>query len=56
MDVVNVDDKRQSETPGLGFVTSRIFEAAMICVGVLSVLSVVTLQAARERGRTPRRS
>jgi len=35
--------KRQSETAGLGFVMSRTIEAAMIFVGVLSVLSLVTL-------------
>jgi hypothetical protein len=36
--------KRQSETAALGFVTARVLEAAMIFVGVLSLLSVVTLR------------
>jgi hypothetical protein len=35
--------KRQSETAALAFVTARVLEAAMIFVGVLSVLSIVTL-------------
>lgn len=38
--------KRYSETNALGFVTSRAVEAAMIMVGVLSVLSLVTLHDA----------
>ena len=36
--------KRQSETAALGFVTTRILEAALILVGVVSVLTVVTLR------------
>jgi hypothetical protein len=36
--------KRQSETAALGFVTARVLEAALIIVGVVSVLSVVTLR------------
>jgi uncharacterized protein DUF4386 len=36
--------KRQSETLALGFVTSRMFEAAVIVVGVVSLLAVVTLR------------
>jgi hypothetical protein len=36
--------KRQSTVAALGFVTSRVLEAAMIFVGALSVLSVVTLR------------
>jgi hypothetical protein len=36
--------KRQSEAAALGFVAARVLEASMIFVGVLSVLSVVTLQ------------
>ena len=36
--------KRQHEGFALGFVTTRVFEAGVIAVGVLSVLSVVTLQ------------
>jgi hypothetical protein len=35
--------KRHSETAALGFVTARTLEASMIFVGVLSVLSIVTL-------------
>jgi len=38
--------KRQHEGFALGFVTTRIFEAAVIIVGVLSLLSVVTLRQA----------
>ena len=36
--------KRYSHRAALGFVTTRILEAAMIFVGVLSVLSVYTLR------------
>jgi hypothetical protein len=36
--------KRQHEGFALGFVTTRIFEAAVIVIGVVSVLSVVTLR------------
>jgi Domain of unknown function (DUF4386) len=36
--------KRQHEGLALGFVTSRIFEAAVIVIGVVSILSVVTLR------------
>src|SRR5438094_10526819 len=35
--------KRQHEGFALGFVTSRMFEAAVIVIGVVSILSVVTL-------------
>lgn len=35
--------RRYSQTLALGFVAARVFEAAMFCVGVLSVLSIVTL-------------
>jgi hypothetical protein len=38
--------RRHSQTGALGFVTSRVIEAAMIMVGVLSVLSLVTLHKA----------
>ncbi len=38
--------KRHSDTAALGFVTSRVIEAALIFVGVLSVLSLVTLHKA----------
>ena len=36
--------KRQNEGVALGFVTSRVLEAAMIFTGVLSLLSLVTLR------------
>ncbi|MGY1680526.1 DUF4386 domain-containing protein [Geodermatophilus sp. SYSU D01176] len=36
--------KRQSETAALGFVASRVVEATLIIVGVVSVLTVVTLR------------
>jgi uncharacterized protein DUF4386 len=35
--------KRQNESLALGFVTSRTFEAAVIMIGVVSLLAVVTL-------------
>lgn len=37
--------KRVSPTAAIGFVTSRVVEAALILVGVMSLLSVVTLKA-----------
>jgi hypothetical protein len=37
--------RRHSERGALGFVTSRVIEASMIFVGVLSVLSVFTLRS-----------
>ena len=36
--------KRQSEALALGFVTSRMLEAAVIVIGVVSLLAVVTLR------------
>jgi hypothetical protein len=36
--------KRQSETAALGFVTARVLEASLILVGVVSLLSLVTLR------------
>jgi hypothetical protein len=36
--------RRQSETAAVGFVVSRLLEAALIVVGVISLLSVVTLR------------
>jgi hypothetical protein len=36
--------RRVSRTAAIGFVTSRVVEAALILVGVLSLLSVVTLK------------
>ena len=55
--------KRQNEVLALGFVTARVMECVFIAVGILSVLTVVTLAAgsagadagARSRvGRSPR--
>jgi hypothetical protein len=42
--------KRQHEGLALGFVTSRIFEAAIIVIGVISLLAVVTLRQAGAAG------
>lgn len=36
--------KREHEGLALGFVTTRMFEAAVIAIGVVSILAVVTLQ------------
>jgi hypothetical protein len=36
--------KRQNEATALGFVTSRLFEAAIIMIGVVSLMAVVTLR------------
>jgi hypothetical protein len=36
--------KRQNPAAALGFVTSRVLEASMIFVGVLSLLSIITLR------------
>jgi hypothetical protein len=36
--------RRQSETAALGFVSARVLEGALIIVGVVSVLSIVTLR------------
>jgi len=36
--------KRQSEALALGFVTSRLIEAAVVMIGVVSLLAVVTLR------------
>ena len=36
--------RRQNESLALGFVTSRMFEAAVIAIGVVSLLAVVTLR------------
>lgn len=36
--------KRQNEAVALGFVTARMFEAAVIVIGVVSLLAVVTLR------------
>ncbi len=37
--------KRQSESIALGYVASRIIESAIIVIGVISVLSVITLRS-----------
>ena len=42
--------KRQHEGLALGFVTSRMFEAAVIVIGVVSILAVVTLREAGTAG------
>ena len=44
--------KRQNEGAALGFVTSRLLEAAMIFTGVLSLLSMVTLRHAEPSDRS----
>jgi hypothetical protein len=36
--------RRQNESLALGFVTSRMFEAAVIMIGVVSLLGIVTLR------------
>ena len=36
--------KRQSETAAIGFVTTRVLEAGLIIVGVVSMLTLVTLR------------
>ena len=38
--------RRQSERLALGYVASRIVESTMICVGLISVLAVLTLRGA----------
>ena len=45
--------KRQHEGLALGLVTTRIFEGAGIAIGVMSILSVVTLRAAAAAGGDP---
>ena len=42
--------KRQHEGLALGFVTTRMFEAAVLVLGVVSILSVVTLRQAGAAG------
>lgn len=37
--------KRQNETAALGFVAARVMEASLILVGVVSVLTLITLRA-----------
>jgi hypothetical protein len=45
--------KRQSERLALGFVTSRVIEAAYLIVGVVTILSVVTLRQHAVAGTDP---
>ncbi len=46
--------KRQNEGVALGFVSARLFETGIIVVGIISVLSIVTLrQAAGVAGADP---
>ena len=42
--------KRQNEGVALGFVTARVMEAAIIVIGVVSLLSIVTLRQAGPAG------
>lgn len=42
--------KRQSESFALGFVTTRIYEAAVIMIGVVSILAIVSLRQAGTGG------
>jgi hypothetical protein len=42
--------KRQHEGFALGFVTTRMFEAAIIVIGVISIIAVVTLRQAGATG------
>jgi hypothetical protein len=42
--------RRQNEGVALGFVTARVMEAAIIVIGVVSLLSVVTLRQAGAAG------
>jgi hypothetical protein len=43
--------KRQSESMALGFVTTRMFEAAVVAIGVVSLLTVVSLRHAGATGQ-----
>ena len=43
--------KRQNESIALGFVCGRLLEAAVIAVGMVSVLSIVTLRRRRRGSR-----
>jgi hypothetical protein len=42
--------KRQNEAAALGFVAARVLEAAIIVVGIISLLTVVTLRQAATAG------
>jgi hypothetical protein len=45
--------KRQNESVALGFVTARLFETGIIVVGIISVLSIVTLGQDAAAGADP---
>ncbi|MDQ0756206.1 hypothetical protein QFZ61_002193 [Arthrobacter sp. B3I4] len=45
--------KRQNESVALGFVTARLFEAAVIAIGVVSLLAVVSLRQSGTAGADP---
>lgn len=45
--------KRQNESVALGFVTARLLEAAVIAIGVVSLLAVVTLRQTGSAGADP---
>jgi hypothetical protein len=45
--------KRQNESFALGFVTTRVFEAATIVIGVVCILAVVTLRQTSAAGTDP---
>jgi hypothetical protein len=45
--------KWQNESLALGFVTARLFEAAVIAIGVVSLLAVVTLRQTGAAGADP---
>lgn len=41
--------KRQNETAALGFVAARVIEASLILVGVVSILTLLTLRSCTAR-------
>lgn len=45
--------RRENESLALGFVTARLFEAAVIAIGVVSLLAVVTLRQTGAAGGNP---
>ena len=48
--------RRQNEILALGYVTARIVECAFIALGILSLLTIVTLRQEAAAGRMPARS
>ena len=46
--------KRQHEGFAIGFVSSRLFEAAILFIGVVSVVSIVTLRETAATAPRPR--